>query len=180
MKLSEASQQLCTVNTHRGLFKYTPMPFGISFAPSLFQSIIDQILFGTTAVPYLDDIVLGGKTRQECEKNLFVVLERLSQHKVQINWSKSFFFETEIEYLGFKLTSQGIRPCASKVEAICNAPAPKDLSQLQSFLGLLNYYHRFLPNLSTEIKPLYELLRKIVNLFGRLLVKRRLTIARSY
>lgn len=160
VKLSDASQELCTINTHRGLFKYTRMPFGISSAPSLFQSIIDQILLGTEAVPYLDDIVVGGKSLQECKRNLFAVLDKLSQHKVQINWTKSCFFEEEIEYLGFRLTSGGIRPSSSKVDAICHAPAPKDVSQLQSFLGLLNYYHRFLPNLSSELRPLYELLRK--------------------
>ncbi|XP_062715028.1 uncharacterized protein K02A2.6-like [Aedes albopictus] len=160
VKLSDAAQDLCTINTHRGLFKYTRMPFGISSAPSLFQSIIDQILLDTVAVPYLDDILIGGRTLEECKKNLFQVLDKLNQHRVQINWSKSVFFETEVEHLGFRLTSDGIRPSPSKVEAICLAPAPKDVSQLQSFLGLLNYYHRFLPNLSSELRPLYDLLRK--------------------
>ncbi|XP_058828221.1 uncharacterized protein K02A2.6-like [Topomyia yanbarensis] len=126
VKLSELSQEFCTVNTHRGLFRYTRMPFGISSAPSLFQSIIDQILVGTGAVPYLDDIVVGGRTPQECKKRLFDVLERLNRYKVQINMEKSRFFEDEIEHLGFLLTTDGISPSPSKVEAVLNAPAPRD------------------------------------------------------
>lgn len=88
------------------------------------------------------------------------MLFKLNKHKVQINWAKSRFFQTEIEHLGFMLTSEGIRSCKGKVEAICLAPAPKDIGQLQSFLGLLNYYHRFLPNLSSELHPLYTLVKR--------------------
>lgn len=83
--LSESSQLLCTINTHRGLFRYTRIPFGITSAPAIFQSIIDQILIDTPGIAYLDDIVVGGSNHDECRKNLFMVLQKLNEHNVRIN-----------------------------------------------------------------------------------------------
>lgn len=70
------------------------------------------------------------------------------------------FFKSEIDYVGYTITSDGIRPSESKVQAILDAPPPQNVNQLQAYLGLLNYYHRFLPNLSIVLRPMYNLLQK--------------------
>ena len=66
----------------------------------------------------------------------------------------------EVEYLGHRITAEGLRPTLEKTQTIVNAPVPQNMSQLKSFLGLLNYYAKFLPNLSTTLAPLYDLLQK--------------------
>ena len=84
---------------------------------------------------YLNDILVTGATEQEQLQNLDEVL---------------------IEYLGHKISAQGLQPTDEKIQAINNAPAPTDVSQLKSFLGLINFYRKFLPNLSNTLAPLYR------------------------
>ncbi|XP_062541354.1 uncharacterized protein K02A2.6-like [Armigeres subalbatus] len=163
LKVSENSQQFLTINTHIGLFQYLRLPFGVATAPSIFQSIMDQILGDIDGcVTYLDDALLGARTLDECRKLLDQVLERLSRFNVKINTEKCKFFVTSVDYLGHTISKDGIRPNQSKVDAIVNAPAPKNISELQSYLGLLNYYSKFIPNISSELRVLYRLLRKDV------------------
>lgn len=159
--VSEKSREYLTINTHKGLFRYTRLPFGLKSAPSIFQNIMDQILSGLPKVCcYLDDILIGGSTKQQCQENLYNVLGRLNEFNVKINLNKCIFLEQKVDYLGHTLTPEGIRPNKSKVEAIEKASRPQNLQQLQSYLGLLNYYSRFIPNLASRLKVLYDLLRK--------------------
>lgn len=161
--VSEESREYLTINTHRGLFRYKRLPFGLKSAPSIFQSIMDQILSGLEGVvSYLDDILVGGKDYRDCRNKLWLVLETLNRYKVQINLSKCKLLSPSVEYLGHTLSADGIRPNNEKIQAIVNAPAPTNVSQLQSFLGLLNYYGKFIPNLSTNLVDLYYLLKKDV------------------
>ena len=74
--------------------------------------------------------------------------------------SKCVFLQSKVQYLGHGIDEQGIHPLPEKVEAIRNAPVPRDVSQLKSYLGLLNYYAKFMPNMSKGLKPLYDLLQK--------------------
>lgn len=161
MSVSEESRNLLTINTHRGLFRYKRLPFGIANAPALFQSMMDQILKGIPMCAcYLDDVIVSGKSLAECRKNLLCVMFKLEEFNVKVNLQKCRFFESEVEYLGHELSSQGIRPLQSKVRAIQECPAPINLQQLRSYIGLLNYYHKFLPMLSVKLKPLYDLEKK--------------------
>lgn len=161
LAVSQSSQELLTVNTMKGLFAYTRLAFGVASAPSLFQSVMDQILLGLKQVfCYLDDILIGGASLEECRNNLFEVLGRLQRHNVRINLSKCKFLTNTVSYLGHVITPEGIRPNKEKIKSIVEAPPPRDLLQLQSYLGLLNYYGRFIPNLSHELSAMYKLLRK--------------------
>lgn len=161
--VSESSKELLTINTHKGLFQYTRLPFGISSAPSIFQYVMDQILKNMDNVAcYLDDIIIGASTKELCKKRLNEVLSRLNNHNVQINLKKCKFVQTSVAYLGHVLSSEGIRPNPDKVKAIVDSKSPTNLQQLQAYLGLLNYYGRYIPNLSIELKELYNLLRKDV------------------
>lgn len=163
LELSPESREFLTINTSQGLYRYTRLSFGVSTAPMIFQSIMDQILQGVGNVYcYLDDILIGAPSSQKCEENLELVLSRLDEHNVRLNLGKCKFLETTVSYLGHILSDGQIHPNPEKVKAIVAAPCPKDLEQLQSYLGLLNFYCRFLPNLSSEMAILHQLLKKDV------------------
>lgn len=159
LSVSEKSQEFLTINTHQGLYACSRLIDGVASAPAIFQSVMDQILLGIEGVKcFIDDIIIGGKDVNECKDRLFVVLERLNAHNVKINLEKCIFLESEVKYLGHILSNNKICPNRDKLRAILDA-APTNLPQLQSYLGLLNYYGRFIPNLSSEIHEMYELLQ---------------------
>lgn len=161
VKISEKSQEYLTINTLKGLYRYTRLPFGVKTAPFIFQKIMDNMLLGLKYVrPYMDDILVGGESYEECLENICDVLARLQKYNVKVNESKCVLMEKEIEFLGFKLSGKGIKPLDDKMDAILNAPEPKDLQELQAYMGLLNFYRCFTPNLSSEMKPLFDLTRK--------------------
>lgn len=157
------SQELLTINTHKGLFQFTRLIFGLNSSPAIFQSIMDRILEGIPhVICYIDDILIGGSTQRESEETLILVLERLRKFNVKANFKKCVFFKKEIQYLGHRLTKEGVRPVLDKLESIKKAPVPTNVKELKSYLGLLNYYGRFLPNLSPKLTPFYHLLKNDV------------------
>ena len=148
------------INTHKGLFRYNRLPFGISAAPAIFQRTIEGILQGIPSVcVYLDDILITGATEQEHLKNLDQVLNRLQQSGMRLKKKKCAFMLPAVEYLGHHISGEGLRPTQEKVRAIMDAPAPKDTTQLRAFLGLINYYGKFIDQLSMMLAPLYNLLK---------------------
>lgn len=160
LELDEESQQLTTVNTPWGLFSYKRLAFGIKTAPAIFQEVMDKILNGLVGVvSYFDDILIGAPSRSECVARTRAVLNRLSKYNVQANFEKCVFFKTEIDYLGHHVSEKGVSPTTKKVKAIQEASSPRDVTSLRSFLGLLNYYSKFLPNLQGRLQPLHELLK---------------------
>ena len=161
IELEPEARQYTTINTHRGLFQYKRLPFGVASAPSIFQRTIDSLVGDIPMVKaYLDDLIITGRTDQEHLENLQAVLARLNKHGMKLRRDKCEFFKESVTYLGHVLDASGIRPVAAKVDAIQNAPEPENVEQLQAYLGLLGYYRRFCPNLSKQIAPLTELLRK--------------------
>ena len=159
--LAEESQKYLVINTHKGLYAYKRLPFGVASAPAVFQRIMDNILQGLPGVcTYLDDILVTGKTADEHTKNLNAVLTRLREAGMRLKKTKCQFSLRKIEYLGHVISSKGLEPATSKVTAIVDAPSPHDVPQLKLLLGLVNYYGKFLPNLSTTLAPLYKLLRQ--------------------
>ena len=145
LEVDEASQECLTINTHKGLYRYTRLPFGVSSAPSIFQATMDQILQGiSNTICYLDDILVMGKNMTEHLKTLEEVLQRLQNHGLRVCSKKCHFLQQSVEYLGHKIDSSGIHPMSAKIKAIVDAPTPKNVSELKSYLGLLNYYGHFL------------------------------------
>ena len=161
LELDEESKGFTTINTHKGLFRYNRLPYGISSAPGIFQCTIESLLQGIPQVVVrIDDILVTGKTRHDHLKHLKEVLARLTKAGVRLKLKKCVFLRNEVIYLGHRINSDGIQPVESKVRAIHEAPAPTNIKELQAFLGMLNYYACYLPNLPTVLAPLHELLAK--------------------
>ena len=160
MELNTNSQQYLTVNTHKGLYAYQRLTYGIASAPALFQSTMDQILQGMDNVHCrIDDIII----RTDLYEHLQVldeVLTFLERHGILAKKSKCEFMVSSVEFLGYRVDGEGRHPTDEKITAISEAPSPKDVTELCSYLGLLNYYGHFIPNLSTLLQPLHELLQK--------------------
>ena len=160
MKVREECQSLLTINTHRGLYRYTRLPFAITTAPSLCQRAIAQVLSGIPHVAYyIDDILITGHTRAEHIENLYMVLNRLREYGLKLKQSKCEFFAKDLEFLGHWISSEGVN-VKPTVEKTADAPAPNNKQELQSFLGMLTYNTRFLPNLLHTLHPLHQLLQK--------------------
>lgn len=108
----------------------------------------------------LDDIIVTGQTKEKYLENLDKVFKILSETGLKIKLSKREFFKKEIAYLGNIITEHGLKKCENKVKTILDAPAPENVTQVKAFAGMVNYYARFLPNISILMKPIYELFTK--------------------
>ena len=169
LDLSQAYQQLplhpdsrkyVVINTHKGLFRYTRLPYGISSAPGIFQKEMDNLLAGIPGVVVYLDILVTGTTEKEHLRSLEEVLRRLHKSGLRARKSKCLFMAPSVSYLGHKIDAEGLHPLPDKLQAVKAAPTPRNVSELKSYLGLLTYYGKFLPNLSTRLQPLYQLLTK--------------------
>lgn len=157
LQMQVESRKLLTIVTHKGL--YYRLPCGIISAPALFQHTMDRILCGLDGVQcYLDNILVTGKTEQEHLKNLDATLQWLEEHGLRVRQSKCEFFQSSVEYLGHVIDSEGLHKAPSKIKAIREASTPQNVSHLRSYLGLLNYYAKFIQNLSSLLRPLHQLL----------------------
>lgn len=133
-------QKSMTVNTHRGLFTYNRLPFGVASAPAIFQRTMEGLLKEIPHVAvYLDDILVSGENEADHLKNLDEVLTRLEEAGLRLKRSKCAFMQKEVEYLGHRVDAQGLHPVEKKVKAIMDAPTPTNVTELKAFLGLLNY-----------------------------------------
>lgn len=161
IRLDEESAKLLTWSTHKGLYKLNRLPFGITPASSIFQKTLEQTLQGLNGVAnFVDDIIITGKTRKEHEDNLRKVFLKLQDAGFRIKLNKCAFFQDEINYLGHTITKYGLKKNTDKIKAILEAPQPQNTTQVKSFAGLVNYYSKFVPNVSSIMKPIYQLLKK--------------------
>ena len=161
--LDPESRQITTFMTHKGMYRYKRLMFGISCAPEMYNKIIQQTLDGCDGVQSIFDvIVVHGKTTAEHDQRLDIVLRRLSDRGLTLNIDKCQFNMTHIEFMGHVLSKHGIGMAKSKVEAIKEARQPETMSEVRSFLGLVNFSSRFIPNLATKAEPLRKLTRKNV------------------
>jgi len=116
---------------------------------------MDEILQGVEGtVCYIDDILVTGSNDEEHLQRLEEVLSRIKESGLRLKQEKCVFFQPSVEYLGHTIDAVGIHPLPSKLEAIVKAPPPRNVQQLRSFLGLLNYYSKFVRNLASVIHPL--------------------------
>ena len=107
----------------------------------------------------IDDILVTGSSSEDHLQNMDKVLTKIDEAGLRLNRSKCSFMMSKIEYLGHVIDEHGIHPTEDRVKAIQEAPRPKSISELRSFIGILNYYDKFLSNLSSKLVPLYRLLQ---------------------
>jgi transposase InsO family protein len=159
LEVEESSKELLTIHTHRGLFQYNRLPFGVKVAPGIFQQAMDQMLVGIDGVvAYLDDIIITGSNVDEHDRRLKTVLQRICDWGFHLKLEKCSFRLQQIEFLGFVISDKGVGTDPKKVTAIDKMPVPSDVASLRAFLGLVNYYGKFVPDLHTLKKPLEDLL----------------------
>lgn len=150
-------------STRSGHYQFRVMPFGLTNAPATFQSFMNHILspyLHDFVVVYLDDILIYSKTKEEHQRHVKLVLDTLKANKLIAKKSKCEFFRKETSFLGFKLSTNGILPLHDKVQAVREFPTPTSIKQAQSFLGLANFYRRFIPNFSKIAAPLTQFTSK--------------------
>ena len=159
-RVSEESQKYLTINTHIGLFTFKRLPNGVHSGPAIFQRIMDTVLAGLPKVICrLDDILCGGSDDDDHLKTLSLVLGRLQNAGLKLNKSKCKFLQSSVTYLGHVIDAEGLHPTADKLKAIREAPAPKDVTALKAYLGLLMFYSHFLPNHAMILAPLNYLMK---------------------
>nr|VZI13842.1 unnamed protein product [Spirometra erinaceieuropaei] len=147
------------VTTPFGLFEFIRMPFGLRNAAQTFQRFIDRVLRGLPFVyACIDDLFVASPNAEEHKEHLALVFDRLDQFGVAINPSKCVLGLPSLDFLCHHVDAQGLRPLSSKVEAIRDFPPPTSKRQLQRFLGMVNFYRRFLPNCADVMLPLTNLL----------------------
>ena len=140
------------ITTPFGLFEFVRMPFGLRNAAQTFQRFIDQVLRGLPfCYAYIDDLLVASSSPEQHQEHLRQVLQRLSEYGMVINPSKCQFGTAELDFLGHRVNAQGIHPLEEKEQ-------PTSLSKLRTFLGVVNFYHRFIPNYASILEPINSLL----------------------
>jgi hypothetical protein len=140
-----------------GLYEFLRMPFGLKNAAQAFQRLMDGVLRGVYFVFfYLDDILVASSSTEEHSDHLRQVFRLLTADGLVVNTRKSLFGQSELHYLGHLVSSAAISPLPSRVEAIVNVPVPTSKVELQRFLGMINFYRRFMPLLAAKLNPLYK------------------------
>nr|XP_036575983.1 reverse transcriptase domain protein [Colletotrichum truncatum]KAF6782639.1 reverse transcriptase domain protein [Colletotrichum truncatum] len=149
--------------TRRGHYEYLVMPFGLTNAPATFQTMINHVLreyLDMFVVVYLDDILIFSKTLEDHKKHVHQVLRKLQDAKLLVEPEKSKFHAKEVEFLGFTIAPGILKMSKDKIAAVRDWPTPQNVKDVQSFIGFVNYYRRFLEGYSDRNDPLTRLSRK--------------------
>ncbi|KAG6448445.1 hypothetical protein O3G_MSEX005483 [Manduca sexta] len=147
------------ITTPFGLYEFPFMTFGLRNAGQTFQRFVDEMTRGLDFVfCYLDDFLVFSRDLKQHEEHLRIIFGRLKDYGMVINTSKCVFGAEEVTFLGYSISERGSRPLDAKVQTIKDFPVPKNVRQLRAFLGMLNFYRRFLPHAAQVQAPLHALL----------------------
>ena len=141
--LDDTSKELVVVNTHKGLFRYNRLPFGVAAAPAIFQRTMESILQGLPNVcVYLDDILVSGTSEADHIQNLEAVLERLEDAGVRLKREKCEFLLPEVVYLGHKITARGLQPTNEKIKGGREGGRGGREGPIECLYTMLSAYHK--------------------------------------
>ena len=163
VELDNEAKEKSAFSTPSGHFEFNVMPFGLTNAPATFQRLMECVLAGLTpseCLVYLDDIIVFSTSFAEHLSRLQAVFRRLQHAGLKLKPNKCYFATKEVRYLGHIVTAEGVKPNPAKTKAVSTYPVPQDVHELRQFLGLANYYRRFVKDYSQIAEPLHQLTRK--------------------
>lgn len=167
LELEKEAKEILTLNTSKGLYECNRLMYGVASAPAVWQRTIENILKNIPGVSiFLDDIKIATENEEKHFEILELVLSRLSEFNVRINFDKCAFLKEQISYCGHVIGKYGIKKEQEKMEAVEKLPRPTNVSEVRAFVGLINYYGRFIKNLSDLLRPLNALLQKTLVFHG--------------
>ena len=161
IELSQESQQLTAFNTPFGRYRYLRLPMGVSSAPEIYQRAMSEMFSDFEGVEIImDDILIHAPTLELHNKRLALVLQRCRDSNLKLNPRKTKLCTDEVEYIGHKLTADGVKISEEKVRAVVEMPEPQSIANVQSLLGMVTYTCKFLPHLSSVTEPLRQLIKE--------------------
>lgn len=163
IRINEEDVPKTAFRTPMGHYQWRVLSMGLCNAPSTFQKVMDSVfkrLIGKSVVVYLDDILIFSKTREEHMVHLEQVLRILEDEKLHCKFKKCEFLKNEVKFLGHIIDNQGIKPDPAKVECVKAWTRPKNVHELRSFLGLTNYFRKFIKGYALYTYPLTQLLKR--------------------
>ena len=159
--LDKAARTICMINTTKGLYQFNRLPKGMKNSSSIFQRVMEKILKDLDGILiYQDDILIHGKDSNELARRVSNVYERLHQKNVTINREKSQIDCDSIKFLGHLISADGVKPDPEIVKKITSCKPPTNKSEVESFIGLVNFFGRMIPNFAELTHPLNKLRRK--------------------
>ena len=155
IELEEASWDIISFSAGDLQFRYKRLSFGVNSASEQYQNIVRQTIADCSgATNIADDIVVLGKTTEEHDRNLITLLHRLKERNLTLNQDKCKIGMCQIVFMGLFLNKHGVGPTEEKVRAVRETEPPANVAELRSFLGLISFSSRFLPNFATTAEPL--------------------------
>ena len=163
IRIKDEDVEKTAFRTRYGHFEYLVLPFGLTNAPATFMGLMNEVfrpLLDKSVVIYLDDILIYSRTWEDHKRHIAAVLDRLREHQLYAKISKCEFGKSKVEFLGHVVSNEGVAVDFKKVEAVQSWPPPQNIHDLRAFLGLANYYRRFVENYSQKTLPLTRMLKK--------------------
>ena len=161
--MDEESKPLTAFTTHKGLYEFKVLAFGLTNAPAVFERLMEQVLRGLQwekCLVYLDDIIILGSSFDKQLENLRLVFDRIHTANLKLKPKKCNFFRREVAFLGHVVTTEGVACDPEKTKAVSDWEIPQSVTEVRSFLGLASYYRRFIKSFSTIASPLTALTKK--------------------
>jgi hypothetical protein len=166
LRVAEGHEWKTAFWTPWGLYEYMVMPFGLANAQACFQRFIQHVLrevLNVSCYVFIDDILIFSKTRDKHQRHVTQVLQQLKDHWLFASPEKCSFYSDKVSFLGFTISATGVKMEQDKLSTVLNWPYPKNLKELNKFLGDLNFYRKFISKFSTVAAPLTSLTKSGVD-----------------
>ena len=164
VRIKEGDEWKAAFTTPKGSFEPTVMFFGLTNSPATFQAMMNKLLrdltdTGKVAV-FIDDVIVGTETEEGHDELVAEVIKRLEENDLYVKPEKCKWKVREVEFLGVVIGPERIKMEKEKVKGVLEWPTPKCVKDIQKFLGLANYYHRFIEGFASIARPLHDMVKK--------------------
>ncbi|KAG0441660.1 Retrovirus-related Pol polyprotein from transposon opus [Dictyocoela muelleri] len=160
VKINEKDQHKTAFATCFGKFEFKRIPFGLVNAPKFFHNIIVEKLSDIKNITiFVDDILVFSKNNDDHIKTLHTLFNRLSENNILVNFDKTELMKSKITYLGFEISENVIKPDTKRITCLPPWNKPRTKRQIQKLLGEINWYRKFIPNLSSKLSHFYNMIK---------------------